>query len=210
MGCTKEQGNDCLDRENPIHSVTLSGFYIGKQEVTQAQWKALMSNNPSRFKGNSLPVENVSWDDVQMFIERLNAITGKRYRLPTEAEWEYAARGGNKAKKTKYAGDASVKSVAWMIDNSDRKTHPVGTKQPNELGIYDMSGNVCEWCHDWYSAYSTAVQKNPKGASSGSHRVNRGGSWSSGAHHCRVANRLDNSHKFHDNSLGFRLACTSK
>ncbi|MBQ3247459.1 MAG: SUMF1/EgtB/PvdO family nonheme iron enzyme, partial [Alistipes sp.] len=161
MGATAEQGSDADSDEKPAHSVTVSNFYIGKYEVTQAQWEAVMGKNPSRFKGDNLPVERVSWNDIQKFIEKLNAKTGKRYRLPTEAEWEYAARGGNQSKGYKYSGSNDIGSVAWYTDNSSSPTHPVGQKQPNELGLYDMSGNVYEWCSDWHGSYSSGSQTNP-------------------------------------------------
>jgi formylglycine-generating enzyme required for sulfatase activity len=210
MGCTGEQGS-CEDDEKPVHEVTVSSFYMGKYEVTQAQWETLMGSNPSRFKGDDLPVENVrSWDDAQMFIERLNAATGKQYRLPTEAEWEYAARGGNKNKGYKYSGSNRVKNVAWMITNGDLTPHPVGTKQANELGIYDMTGNVWEWCSDWYGGYSASAQNNPTGASSGSARVSRGGSWGNSEGRCRVAHRSNGLPGDGNASLGFRLACSSE
>jgi formylglycine-generating enzyme required for sulfatase activity len=210
MGCTGEQGSDCESDERPVHEVTVSSFYIGKYEVTQAQWEMLMGNNPSNFKGGNLPVEKVSWNDAQMFIERLNAATGKQYRLPAEAEWEYAVRGGNKSKGTKYSGSNFVENAAWMGTNSSSDTHPVGTKMVNGLGIYDMSGNVWEWCYDWYGAYPASAQHNPVGASSGSSRVFRGGSWGSGAGYCRVANRAYDSPGDGRSSLGFRLACSSE
>jgi formylglycine-generating enzyme required for sulfatase activity len=193
MGCTSEQGGDCYDDEKPTHQVTVSSFQIGKYEVTQAQWRAVMGNNPSHFSGcDNCPVENVSWNNVQDFIRKLNQQTGKRYRLPTEAEWEFAARGGNKSKGHKYSGGNNLNSVAWYDDNSGSKTHPVGQKQANELGIYDMSGNVWEWCEDWYGDYSSSPQTNPKGPSYGSRRVLRGGSWYSDAKYCRVSNRVSN------------------
>jgi formylglycine-generating enzyme required for sulfatase activity len=205
MGCTSEQGSDCDDWEKPTHRVTVSSFNIGKYEVTQAQWNAIMENNPSHFKGDNLPVEYVSWDDVQEFIRRLNAITGKKYRLPTEAEWEYAARGGNKGNGYKYSGSNNIDNVAWYNENSSNTTHPVGTKQANELGIYDMFGNVFEWCSDWYDDYSSAAQTNPMGASSGSYRVIRGGSWYYFASDCRVSFRNYISPGSSDSHLGFRL-----
>ncbi len=177
MGCTDEQGSDCESDESPKHQVTLKGFWIGKYEVTQAEWRAVMGENPSNNEGcDQCPVEQVSWDDVQKFIKELNRQTGKNYRLPTEAEWEYAARGGQKSNKTKFAGSQNLGAVGWYSDNSS-KTHPVGGKAPNELGIYDMSGNVWEWCADWYGDYSSGSQTNPKGPGSGSYRVLRGGSW---------------------------------
>ncbi|MDR1119664.1 MAG: formylglycine-generating enzyme family protein [Dysgonamonadaceae bacterium] len=145
-----------------------------------------------------------------MFIERLNAATGKQYRLPTEAEWEYAARGGNKSKGYKYSGSNSVENAAWMITNSGYATHPVGTKIANELGIYDMSGNVWEWCYDWYGPYPASAQNNPAGASSGSDRVFRGGNWLRGAGYCRVAFRGNVSPGYSSRILGFRVACSSE
>ena len=175
MGATSEQGSDAYDGEKPVHSVTLSSFYICKYEVTQALWKAVMGSNPSNWKGDDLPVETVSWDDCQTFIRKLNALTGKNFRLPTEAEWEFAARGGNNSRGYKYAGSNNIETVAWYDGNSGNKTHVVGTKSPNELGLYDMSGNVWEWCQDRYGSYSGASQTNPTGASSGSNRVLRGG-----------------------------------
>jgi formylglycine-generating enzyme required for sulfatase activity len=211
MGCASEQGEDCFDDEKPAHQVTLSNYYIGKYEVTQAQWKAVMGNNPSYFSGcDNCPVEQVSWDDVQEFIRKLNAKTGKNYRLPTEAEWEYAARGGNRSQGYKYSGSNSVGNVAWYDDNSGYKTHPVGTKQANELGIYDMNGNVWEWCQDWYDNYNSGSQTNPNGASSGSYRVSRGGSWFGNARYVRVSDRGNGTPGFRFNFLGFRLACSSK
>ena len=209
MGATAEQGSDAYSDEKPTHSVTLSDFYIGKYEVTQAQWRAVMGSNPSNFQGDNLPVENVSWNDVQEFIKKLNAQTGKKFRLPTEAEWEYAARGGNQSKGYKYSGSNSISEVAWYDDNSRSKTHPVGQKAPNELGIYDMSGNVWEWCQDWYSssAYSSSSHNNPTGPSSGSNRVLRGGSWDNAASHSRVSDRGNNSPDDRFNRGGFRLVC---
>ena len=212
MGATAEQGSDAYSNEKPTHSVTLSDYYIGKYEVTQAQWRAIMGSNPSNFKGDNLPVENVSWNDIQEFIKKLNAQTGKKFRLPTEAEWEYAARGGNQSKGYKYSGSNSISEVAWYDGNSGDKTHPVGQKTPNELGIYDMSGNVWEWCQDWYSssAYSSSSQTNPTGPSSGSYRVLRGGSWGNYAGYCRVSYRRDDGPAYRSSYCGFRLACLSE
>lgn len=207
MGATSEQGSDADSDETPTHSVTLSDFYIGKYEVTQAQWRAVMGNNPSYFKGDNLPVECVSWNDIQKFIKKLNAQTGKNFRLPTEAEWEYAARGGNQSRGYKYSG-SNDRNNAWYKDNSSSKTHPVGQKQPNELGIYDMCGNVWEWCQDWYGSYSSSSQTNPTGPSSGSYRVLRGGSWSYGARNCRVSNRGSSSPDYSFDRYGFRLVCS--
>jgi len=209
MGCTQEQGDDCYDWEKPAHQVTLSSFYIGKYEVTQAEWKSVMATNPSNFKGDNLPVENVSWNDVQEFIRKLNAQTGKQYRLPTEAEWEYACRGGMQSAHYKYSGSNTAGNVAWYSENSSNTTHPVGTKSPNELGIYDMSGNVWEWCSDWYGNYSASDQMNPQGPSSGSNRVFRGGGWDGDAGYCRVSDRNGGAPGSRYNDLGFRLACSS-
>jgi formylglycine-generating enzyme required for sulfatase activity len=155
MGATSEQGSDAEEDEKPAHSVTLSSYWIGQTEVTKALWNAVMGTNPSLSKGDELPVENVSWKDCQKFIKKLNQLTGETFRLPTEAEWEYAARGGNKSKGYKYSGSNDLGTVAWSSNNSLPKTHPVATKQPNELGIYDMSGNVYEWCNDYYDSYSS-------------------------------------------------------
>ena len=205
MGCTEEQGGNCGDDEKPAHQVTVGSFFIGKHEVTQRQWKAVMNNNPSEFKGDNLPVENVSWDDAQEFISLLNTLTGKNYRLPTEAEWEYAARGGNKNAKNMYSGSQTVNDVAWYNDNGGKKTHPVGIKLPNELGLYDMSGNVYEWCSDWYGNYSVSAENDPQGAPSGSYRVERGGSWLFESMNCRVSARYYVDVDFRYSDLGFRL-----
>ncbi|MGN0089039.1 MAG: SUMF1/EgtB/PvdO family nonheme iron enzyme [Candidatus Limimorpha sp.] len=205
MGATTEQGSDAYDNEYPVHSVTLSGYYIGKCEVTQELWEAVMGSNPSNFKGAQNPVESVSWNDCQEFVSRLNSLTGRTFRLPTEAEWEYAARGGNKSRHYKYSGSNNIFDVAWHDGNSFKKTHAVGTKTANELGIYDMSGNVWEWCSDWYGGYSAGAQTNPQGPSSGSRRVLRGGGWNINARNCRVSNR--NSYAPYDgsNDSGLRL-----
>jgi formylglycine-generating enzyme required for sulfatase activity len=205
MGCSSEQQGECESDESPLHSVTLGNFQIGKYEVTQAQWKLIMGSNSSNFKGDNLPVETVSWNDAQEFISRLNAATGKQYRLPTEAEWEFAARGGNQSKGYKYSGSHNIFDVAWYGDNSGSQTHPVGTKLPNELGIYDMSGNVWEWCNDWYGTYPASSQQSPMGASSGSYRVFRGGSWINTAQYCRVASRSYNTPGSSRIILGLRV-----
>ena len=206
MGATSEQGNDAYSDEKPAHQVTLSSFSIGRYEVTQEEWEAVMGSNPSKFKGAKLPVEKVSWDDCQAFIRKLNQLTGKKFRLPTEAEWEYAARGGNKSIGYKYAGGNNLGSVAWYKDNSNGKTHEVGQKQPNELGLYDMSGNVWEWCQDWRGDYSSSSQTNPAGPSTGSDRVDRGGSWIYYAGSCRVSRRSHCTPGIRRDDLGFRLA----
>lgn len=208
MGATPEQDSYAHVDEKPVHSVTLSDFCIGETEVTQALWKAVMGNNPSYFKGDNLPVENVSWNDCQEFIRKLNQLTGKTFRLPTEAEWEYAARGGNKSRGYKYAGGNSIDNVAWYDDNSGNSTHPVKGKRANELGLYDMSGNVWEWCQDWYlkEYYSVSPSKNPQGPASGSIRVLRGGSWRYFTWDCRVSDRDPNGPDYRHNYYGFRLA----
>jgi formylglycine-generating enzyme required for sulfatase activity len=207
MGCTSEQGSECQDDERPAHQVTLSDFSIGKYEVTQAQWLAVMGSNPSYFSGcESCPVEAVSWDDIQSFLSKLNSMTGKNYRLPTEAEWEYAARGGSQSGGYKYSGSNDLATVAWYDDNSGSKTHPVGQKSPNELGLYDMTGNVWEWCQDLHDDYSSGSQSNPRGPSWGIFRVYRGGSWNSFATGTRVSFRHGFSRGFRDVDLGFRLA----
>ena len=205
MGATSEMENPFED-EKPVHRVTLTNdYYIGKYEVTQALWKTVMGNKPSRFKGDALPVEQVSWNDCQKFITKLNKLTGKNFRLPTEAEWEYAARGGKKSRGYQYSGSNTLGDVAWYYDNSGIKTHAVGTKQPNELGIYDMTGNVFEWCQDWRDSYSSSPLVNPMGAASGSNRVRRGGSWGSSARGCHTSFRNGNAPDDRYGSLGLRL-----
>ena len=205
MGATPEMQDPDTD-EKPVHRVTLTNnYYIGKYEVTQALWKIVMGSNPSNSKGDNLPVEKVSWDDCQDFISKLNAMTGKRFRLPTEAEWEFAARGGNKSRGYQYSGSYNIDDVAGYSDNSGSKTHAVGTKQPNELGLYDMTGNVWEWCQDWYDSYSSSPQTNPIGAVSGSYRVFRGGGINSSARFCHSSIRGDYAPDFRDFNLGLRL-----
>ena len=205
MGATPEMVNS-YGYEKPAHQVTLTNdYYIGKYEVTQALWKVVMGNNPSCFKGDNLPVENVCWDDCQKFISKLNSITGKNFRLPTEAEWEYAACGGKKSRGYQYSGSNNLSDVAWYTDNSGSKTHTVGSKQANELGIYDMSGNVYEWCQDWFGSYSSSSQVNPTGANSGSYRVIRGGSWSFTAGVCRSSCRDIYAPDDRGYNLGLRL-----
>lgn len=192
--------------EKPAHLVILNSFYIGKYEVTQAQWEAIMGANPSYFKGcDNCPVDNVSWNDVQEFIRKLKLKTGKNYRLPTEAEWEFAAIGGMLSKGFKYSGSNSIDEVAWYIWNSGDTTHVVGSLKPNELGIYDMSGNVNEWCGDRYSEYNDLKQINPKGPKSGSFRVQRGGCRSGHARACPNTTRykVGPDERFVD--FGFRL-----
>ena len=204
MGATSEMENPYED-EKPVHRVTLTNnYYIGKYEVTQALWQAVMGSNPSCFKGYDLPVETVSWNDCQDFISKLNAMTGKRFRLPSEAEWEYAARGGNKSRGYQYSGSNTIGDVAWYDGNSGSKTHAVGTKQPNELGAFDMTGNVWEWCQDWFNRYSSSPQTNPIGAVSGSCRVYRGGSCCYSGY-CRCSCRFDGTPDFRNGDLGLRL-----
>lgn len=204
MGATPEMENPNED-EKPVHRVTLTNnYYIGKYEVTQALWKIVMGSNPSNSKGDNLPVEKVSWNDCQKFISKLNKLTGKSFRLPTEAEWEYAARGGNKSRGYQYSGSNTIGDVAWYDGNSGSKTHAVGTKQPNELGAFDMTGNVWEWCQDWFNRYSSSPQPNPIGAVSGSCRVYRGGSWCYSGY-CRCSCRFDGTPDFRNGDLGLRL-----
>ena len=193
-----------------IHQVKLSSFYISKYEVTQELWQAVMGKNPSHFKGDlRRPVEQVSWNDCQVFITRLNQLTGKHFRLPTEAEWEFAARGGKQSLGYKYAGSNDINNVAWIKDNSGEKTHPVGQKTPNELGLYDMSGNVDEWCQDWFGEFSEEGQTNPAGPNSGSARVQRGGSFNFDESECRVYWRRMNDPSEAYYRLGLRLAASS-
>ena len=208
MGATAEQGNDAYDREKPAHQVTLSSYSIGQTEVTQALWYAVMGSNPSNFTGNlQCPVEMVSWDECQQFITQLNALTGKNFRLPTEAEWEYAARGGMNSHGTRYSGSSDLNEVGWYTDNSNDTTHPVATKSPNELGLFDMSGNVLELCQDWYSdSYSSDAQTNPTGPTSGTQRVIRGGSYKTSPNTCRVSFRYPQTPTQKYSNVGFRLA----
>jgi len=238
MGCTDEQGNDCDKDEKTTHPVTVSSFQIGKHQVTQAQWKAVMGTtlqqqrdkaNPDWSlygEGDNYPMYYVSWYDIagnrnsgldsmvingtpyydNGFIYKLNAQTGKQYRLPTEAEWEFAARGGKNSRGYKYSGSNTVDSVAWYTSNREGKTHDVGKKQANELGLYDMSGNVWEWCSDWYGAYTAEEKTNPTGPIAGSNRVLRGGSWLNYAQNCRVSYRTDDAPAYRGNRIGFRLA----
>ena len=211
MGATAEQFDDANDDEKPAHSVTLSSYYIGETEVTQQLWQTVMNNNPSGFIGKNKPVEYVSWNDCQNFITRLNLVTGHEFRMPTEAEWEYAARGGVKSLGYKYAGSNMIMDVAWYeansyhVDSPDYGTHDVGTKRPNELGLYDMSGNVSEWCQDWYGDYNDTQQANPTGSSTGSLRVSRGGFWESYSKSCRVSARRHLNPNKANLTIGIRL-----
>jgi sulfatase modifying factor 1 len=215
MGCQDGRDKDCRDSEKPTRTVQISGFSIGKYEVTQAQWRAVMGSDPSDNKGCDLcPVDNVSWDDVQEFIQKLNALTDQRYRLPTEAEWEYAARGGNQSQGYLYSGSNNIDEVAWYMSNaesgnthgSEKTTRPVGGKRPNELGLYDMSGNVWEWCSDLYGSYPSKDEVNPKGPASSYTRALRGGCWGCNEQGSSAAFRF---HYFPAGSwkyIGFRLA----
>ena len=205
MGATSEMQNPYGD-ETPVHQVILTNdYYMGKYEVTQALWQAVMGNNPSKFKGDNLPVESVSWKDCQKFISKLNKKTGRKFRLPPEAEWEYAARGGKKSRGYQYSGSSNISDVAWYAGNSSNKTHPVGTKQANELGLYDLSGNVWEWCQDCHGSYVSSSQTNPIGANSGSKRVSRGGSWYYNARCCRSSYRYCDAPDYRFNYIGLRL-----
>ena len=215
--------NNGEDDEQPVHQVTVSSFYIGKHEVTQKEWRDVMGSNPSYFKGDYLPVESITWYDAVEYCNKRSQQEGltpcysgsgdyincnwnaNGYRLPTEAEWEFAARGGTQSKGYTYSGSNGIGSVAWYNDNSGSTTHSVGTKSPNELGIYDMSGNVWEWCWDWYGNYASTSQNNPTGATSGSYRVLRGGSWLNSDYRCRVAYRLDNAPDSWNISFGLRV-----
>lgn len=207
IGATYEQENP-MDREYPIHEVTISSFKLSRYEVTQEQWQAVMTENPSHNIGANRPVDNVSWNDCQRFINRLNQLTGKNYRLPTEAEWEFAARGGNNSRNCQFSGSDYADGVAWHSGNSGNTSHDVGQKQPNELGLYDMSGNVFEWCSDFYGNYSYGHQYDPTGPSSSSsnQHVGRGGGYNLGAKFCRVSGRTPGKANYKSTSLGLRLA----
>lgn len=208
MGATYEQAGYSYEDEEPVRKITLNDFAIGKFEVTQALWKAVMGDNPSFYIGDNRPVECVSWNDCQEFIRKLNQYTGQHFRLPTEAEWEYAARGGRQSKVYRYAGSDHASEVAWYGDTWETGTHPVGSKAPNELGLYDMSGNIYEWCQDWFGRYRGGDQTNPKGPESGKNRVLRGGSWFVEESYVRVSNRSGSSPDSQFIHIGFRLAMT--
>ena len=205
MGATAEQASDAFSDELPTHKVTLSPFLIGKYEVSQTLWLAVMGENPSVNTGINLPVDNVTWNECQTFITKLNELTRKNFRLLTEAEWEYAARGGNKSKGYKYSGSNNLGDVAWYIDNSNNTSHAMGTKAPNELGIYDMTGNVMEWVSDWKGSYSSGAQTNPTGPDSGTYRVNRGGSYGNVERLSRITNRNSIDPNMSSKTMGLRL-----
>lgn len=205
MGATPGQGEDARENEKPAHKVTVDDFLIGETEVTQELWFAVMGNNPSHFKSDegNLPVEKVSWNDIQIFIKKINAITHQHFRLPTEAEWEYAARGGKKSTDKKYSGSDIIEEVAWFHDNSDKHTHPVASKKANELGIYDMTGNCWEWTNDWYGEYSEKEDINPQGNINENKPVVRDGGWNE---HSRVTKREPLPNDYISSQGGFRLA----
>lgn len=215
MGATEEQGDDAFEDEKPAHKVTLSDYYIGETEVTQGLWKAIMGGNPSVYKNNNddiLPVENVSWEDVtKKFIPKLNKQTRRKFRLPTEAEWEYAARGGNQQKDNeyKYSGNGDINKVAWYGATFFGETHPVRQKESNLLGLYDMSGNVWEWCSDWFGSYNDREEINPKGPENGTERVIRGGSYFNYDWRCRVSYRGKETPSTESMRIGFRLVLSS-
>lgn len=212
MGATEEQGEDDPDEnEYPVHIVNLSSYYICQTEVTQELWYTVMGTNPSMIHGKkTLPADCVKWDMCQDFICALNEILEYRFeiRMPTEAEWEFAARGGNKSKGCKYSGSDNLDEVAWYGSNAEGKTHPVATKKPNELGIYDMSGNLWEWCQDWMGHYQPEEQTNPAGPDEGTHRIMRGGSWTYDQNFCRVSRRNYISNVIGVSNCGLRLAMT--
>lgn len=214
---TFQMGSDSGDSdEKPVHQVTLTNnYFMSETEVTQGLWYAVMGQSPtsdgskwssSYGMGDNFPAYYISYEDCQKFLTKLNQMTGQQFRFPTEAEWEFAARGGDRSQGYTYAGSNTIGSVAWYTENSGSKTHEVKTKAPNELGLYDMSGNVWEWCADWYGSYSSGAQTNPTGPTTSSYRVYRGGSWGRAAAYCRVANRNSTSPSFRLNNLGFRLA----
>ena len=210
MGCGSWTST-CAENEKPVHTVTISSFFMSETEVTQAQWKAIMGTNPSHFKGDNFPIDNISWNDIQKFLVLLNQQTGERYRLPTEAEWEYAARSGGKNEK--YAGtSSSLGDYAWYAENNTGETHPVGQKKPNGLGLYDMSGNVWEWCSDGYDKdyFTISPPKDPTGAMDSGFRVLRGGSWINLDYNCRSSNRRRYDPQGSFNYSGFRIAMDNK
>lgn len=206
MGAHQNQSNHMGVNEKPVHWVTVDNYLIGETEVTQDLWHAVMGKNPSEQKGHDLPVESVSWEDCETFIGKLNALTGMKFRFPTEAEWEFAARGGKKSKGYAYSGSDNIDDVAWYYQMRRTQERSVKRKKPNELGLYDMSGNVFEWCQDWYGDYTSESQTNPQGPSSGTFHVYRGGSWSTHSWRCRTSYRSANVTEFDYHFMGLRLA----
>lgn len=207
MGATHGQTKDAIANESPAHPVTLSSFSINKYPVTQAEWQTIMNYNPSKFVGSNLPVERVSWNECLTFIDKLNRLTNRKFRLPTEAEWEYSARGGIYSRNYRYSGNNNIELVAWTQQNSGGKTHPVGEKMPNELGLYDMSGNVCEWCQDLMGRYiSNTNSLNPTGPNAGLERVFRGGCWADPVSFSRISFRSSARPEQKGSGTGFRLA----
>ncbi|MEM9935001.1 MAG: formylglycine-generating enzyme family protein [Bacteroidota bacterium] len=204
---------EALEREKPVHKVKVDSFYIGQHPVTQALWQHVMGTHPSFFQGSRRPVEQVSWGDTQAFIQKLNQSIGRSFRLPTEAEWEYAARGGQLSKGFTYSGSDKLSEVGWYEENSHMESKPVGLKEANELGLYDMSGNIWEWCEGWYEKkyYQQCVEKNmmlnPTGPKTGDFRVIRGGSWYDSPVSCRVSNRGRYEPQIRYDLVGFRLVC---
>lgn len=210
MGATPQM-NDPFPNELPVHTVTVDGFFISKYEVTQALWEAVMGSNPSKVKGRNLPVTNVSWTDCQTFLSRLSELAqaksgnpGISFRLPTEAEWEFAARGGNESKGFRYSGGSDIDAVGWYTGNANR-VRPVGQKKPNELGLYDMTGNVIEWCNDRSNSYSTLPEVNPKGPDIGNNYMLRGGSIRNKARECRISMRFIQLFVDESDFIGLRL-----
>lgn len=204
-GGTYDMGNDLFSDQRPVHSVTLDAFYMGKYEVTQALWTAVMGSNPSYNEGPTFPVEKVTWEDCQLFIKKLNELVGMEFKLPTESQWEYAARGGNQSKGYEYSGSNLSGEIGWNAANSGGETHPVGLMLPNELGIHDLSGNVMEWCSDYYGHYPSEPQTNPAGAVSGATRVVRGGCWHNDPMFGKVDYRSQVPQTSQSSNLGFRI-----
>jgi formylglycine-generating enzyme required for sulfatase activity len=207
MGCNLSPLQECAFDEKPTHQVSITPFLLGKYEVTQEQWTDVMGSNPSHFSDcATCPVENVSWEEVQAFISRLNAQTGSSYRLPTEAEWEFASRNGSGSGSNLFSGSSQADAVAWFLDNGEGIPHPVGQKAANGLGIHDMTGNVSEWCSDWFGKYEATAQYNPSGPQDGKYKVVRGGSVFSKQEYCRVTDRMSLLPTQRNEGTGFRLA----
>lgn len=206
MGAKADENYWDVEQAWPAHQVTVSGFYLCKYETTQALWQKVMGKNPSEYRGANHPVESISWNDIQEFIRKLNALTGKHYRLPTEAEWEWAARGGNRSQGYRYSGSNNIDEVAWYKKNTHDRHMPVGAKRPNELGLYDMSGNVYEFCGDGYAPYTADAQNNPCPAAADGDHPMRGGSFVGDEFDCRCSCRFGQSPTYSHNHYGFRLA----